>query len=338
MVGNCVEGLCKLWVWNVGPAGVIFNEEWILFAAVANRRPQSTGRKCRAIKRSFPAPIEQSLTGTMTGASSSTSCGSGCAANRREARSRGADERALSIGARLRRLGSKAAGRSVSPGGAWQRGVGGPPSGSASALAIETTALPAPRHPKARFDRWSALSLPGSTAASGLVIALLGLAVAACTPKEPDTARLPPATDQASVRYDSTLSEGIKFWLPGVPSMVLEFAGIAPQESWGRWTVGPTALIRFDGPLPPDFTLLVTAAAYGPNIGRPVRFSSGGVEQSAVFSVELGKAPPEEKRLRFVSNTPTDTIEIRVPHPQAPGNGDRRAIGIALIRLRVQAP
>lgn len=151
--------------------------------------------------------------------------------------------------------------------------------------------------------------------------------------------RLPPAVPQTpAVRYDSTLSEGVKFWLPGLPSMVLEFAGIGAQESWGRWTVGPTALIRFDRPLPPDFTLMVTAAAYGPNIGRPVRFSIGGVDKSAVFLVELGKAPPEEKQLRFTSTAPTDTIEIRVPHPQVPGNGDRRALGIALIRLRVQAP
>jgi 4-amino-4-deoxy-L-arabinose transferase-like glycosyltransferase len=144
------------------------------------------------------------------------------------------------------------------------------------------------------------------------------------------------AAAAAIPRYVSTLAEGVKLWQPGLPTFLAEMTGMAPHESWGRWTDGPAATLRFSTPLPKRFILVVTAASHGRNLGRPVAFSAGNVTQTAAFTAELGKAPPDVRRLSFELASSSNTIEIRPPHPEAPGAGDRRQIGLALIRLQIE--
>jgi hypothetical protein len=137
-------------------------------------------------------------------------------------------------------------------------------------------------------------------------------------------------------RYDSTLADGVRFWQPGWPTFLADTTGIAPQESWGRWTDGPVAVLKFTSPLPTRFTLVVTAAAHGPNRGAPVQFSVGRVTRTAVFTAELGKGAPDLRRIDFDLSAESDTLEIRLPQPMSPGPGDRRQVGLALIRLQIE--
>lgn len=140
---------------------------------------------------------------------------------------------------------------------------------------------------------------------------------------------------EAIPRYDSTLAEGVKFWQPGWPTFLADATGLAPQESWGRWTDGPVSVLTFSRPLPAHFTLVVTAAAHGPNLGRPVQFSVGPVTRTATFTAELGRGAPDVRRLDFDLEAASDTLEIRPPNPAPPGAGDRRQVGLALIRLQI---
>jgi hypothetical protein len=47
-------------------------------------------------------------------------------------------------------------------------------------------------------------------------------------------------------------------------------------------------------------------------------------------------ALPDVRRLPFELESSSNTHEIRPPIPQAPGAGDRRRIGLALIRLQIE--
>ena len=170
--------------------------------------------------------------------------------------------------------------------------------------------------------------------------AVAAAALAACKGKDPETQRLPPVAGAAArgndvPRYEATLESVIKFWLPGLPSTVAEISGVAQQETWGRWTNGPVVVIRFREVLPREFTLVVTAAAHGPNVGVPVQFVIGQATQSVIFPNELSKGPPVVRKMKFALAEPSDRIEIRVPRPQEPGGGDTRALGLALVSLQI---
>jgi phosphoglycerol transferase len=111
---------------------------------------------------------------------------------------------------------------------------------------------------------------------------------------------------------------------------------VSAHEVWGRWTDGPLAVLTFVEPLPARFTLVVTAAAYGPNVGRPAAFTAGTVTRTAVFGIALGHGPPEIRRLRFDTGGRTRRIEIRPYQPARPDNGDQRLLGLALVRLQIE--
>jgi hypothetical protein len=137
-------------------------------------------------------------------------------------------------------------------------------------------------------------------------------------------------------RYPATLEEGVTFGRPGLPTFLAEMTGVAPHEPWGRWTDGPAASLRFTTPLPRRFVLVVTAASHGPNLGQPVAFTVGSMTQTAVFTAELGKGPPDVRRLPFHLASTSDTLQIRPPRPWVPGAGDNRQIGLALIRIQIE--
>ena len=171
------------------------------------------------------------------------------------------------------------------------------------------------------------------------VLALMTLALG-CGSSEPTTRREDPTRPTARTadapRYDATLHDGVQFWKPGLPLFLADLTGVSSHEPWGRWTDGPVAVVRFAEPLPRRFTLIVTAASYGPNIGQPVEFVAGAVTRTVTFDTELGAGTPDVRRLGFELERPGDRIEIRPPHPTRPSNGDSRALGLALIRLQVE--
>jgi hypothetical protein len=131
---------------------------------------------------------------------------------------------------------------------------------------------------------------------------------------------------------DRTLEEGIDFRLPGYPKFVLGTTGISQHESWGRWSVGKRIAIFFDHALPPKFSLVITAGAYGPNLGVPFKVRIGNVSRRATFRKYIDD--PDTVRLEFSVRTPPHVIEISVPHPTVPEQ-DSRAIGLGFIQMRI---
>lgn len=162
----------------------------------------------------------------------------------------------------------------------------------------------------------------------------------ACGPNEPSTRRVDPTGPMIRAadapRYAATLRDGVQFWRPGLPVFLADLTGVSVHEPWGRWTDGRLAVLTFAEPLPAKFTLVVTAAAYGPNVGRPATFTVGSTVRTATFGTQLGRGAPEVKRLVFETAERAARIEIRPDHPARPGNGDERALGLALFRLQIE--
>ncbi len=180
-------------------------------------------------------------------------------------------------------------------------------------------------------------------------ICALALVVAACGDKAGEKPRSPPANAVASIaaaspgplepRYEASLMEGIDFRKRGYPRFVAEVSGMSGFEEWGRWSdaaQGASVKIRFQQPLPLQFTLEIVASAFGPNLGQPVRVRVGQVEQSFVHR---DPSNPGRYALKFELTAASDSVEIIPPKPVSPaelaGTQDVRKIGVGLVSLKV---
>ena len=150
------------------------------------------------------------------------------------------------------------------------------------------------------------------------------------------------SADPLAPRYDATLAQGIDFRKPGYPKFVAEAAGISGVESWGRWTDGSTARLRFNQLLPASFTLNIEAGAIGPNFGKAVIVRAGKAQQSFIVTAAGPGTPPglATFALKFEGAT-GDTIEIVPPRPVTPGemdprSTDKRLLGVGLVSLKIQ--
>lgn len=154
-------------------------------------------------------------------------------------------------------------------------------------------------------------------------------------------AAAPASADLLGPRYEATLAEGIDFKKPGYPNFLAEVSGMSGYEEWGRWTdaaAGPVAKFRFKQALPRTFTLELSADAFGPNNGAPVKVRVGGVEKTFVIS---HKKEADPYLLAFEIDGTADTLEITPPKPISPNeidpkNSDRRKLGIAFISLKIK--
>jgi len=147
------------------------------------------------------------------------------------------------------------------------------------------------------------------------------------------------AADPLAPRYEATLAEGIDFRKPGYPVFVTAVTGISGAEPWGRWSdanLASTVTIRFRQGLPAKMTAEVTVAAFGPNLGAPIRMRIGQAERTIVHS---DPHAPGTYKLSFESTGGVDTIEIIPPAPTSPqalaGTADVRKVGVGLVTLRV---
>jgi phosphoglycerol transferase len=152
----------------------------------------------------------------------------------------------------------------------------------------------------------------------------------------------PPPTSGAAAapagKYDAKLADGIDFRKPGLPSFLAEMTGISVQEPWGRWSEGPLIQLRFTQPLPRKFTLELTANAFGPNNGQPVKVRVGAIEKTLVIN-----SRPEIATYTLAFETPdnADTIQIIPPKPTSPSeldakSSDTRKLAIAFVFLRIK--
>lgn len=135
--------------------------------------------------------------------------------------------------------------------------------------------------------------------------------------------------------YPATLAEGIDFARPGYPDFIVEVNGLSGHERWGRWSDGDKTTFRFKLPLPSKFVLSVTANAYGPNVGKPVKVNAGAIQQEFTIA-----KPGETVNLSFELPAPTDRLEFLIPQPISPaefkaGSKDLRKIGIGFIKLQI---
>ena len=137
------------------------------------------------------------------------------------------------------------------------------------------------------------------------------------------------------------MAEGIDFAKPGYPTFVADVQGVSIREDWGRWTDGkaaPVAKFRFKQPLPKNFTLVIKANAFGPNLGKEVKVRVGSVEKTFVHK---DGAKADTYRLAFELPGVADSIEIAAPQPTSPqdlnpASPDQRKLGIGLIRMQFE--
>ncbi len=144
-------------------------------------------------------------------------------------------------------------------------------------------------------------------------------------------------TDQMAPKYEASLAEGIDFKKPGYPSFLAEVSGVSGKEDFGRWSDGAVARFRFKQLLPSKFAVLITAGAFGPNLGKPVIIRVGKAEKEFVVKT----AEPVEYSVNFEGINGVDTIEVVSQKPTRPKdidpkNDDSRLLGVALVQLRIQ--
>jgi phosphoglycerol transferase len=137
-------------------------------------------------------------------------------------------------------------------------------------------------------------------------------------------------------RPERTLVGEYAFATAPAPGQLVEsIEGVANLEPWGRWSDAKRVALRFSRPLPARLTVVLTAGAFGPNIGAPFVLRAGSSETS--FQL------PWEAR-EVVLNLDTDgqqrELVIDVPEPKRPselGNStDTRQLGISLTRMRIE--
>lgn len=174
-----------------------------------------------------------------------------------------------------------------------------------------------------------------STRYSSLVIVLISL-LSACG-EDSKTKTQAAVVDPLTPRYESSLAEGVDFKKPGYPNFLAEVSGMATQEAWGRWTNATVAKFRFKQKLPNKFTLLISAGAIGPNVGKPIIVRAGNVTREFIVNIP----GPIEFSLNFEGVDGADTIEIVPPNPVRPKDidpksDDERTLGISMINLKVK--
>jgi len=137
------------------------------------------------------------------------------------------------------------------------------------------------------------------------------------------------------IRYKA---DSFVFNVAGAPEEVKQFSGISRPESWGRWSnaqLGKAVKIEYKAPLPPEFDLVITAKAYGPNADRPIPVRVGNSEQTLTLGHDLSTTT-----LRFRNPAQSNTLEIVPPDPQSTNEGNilghsPRQLGIGMVEIKV---
>lgn len=135
-------------------------------------------------------------------------------------------------------------------------------------------------------------------------------------------------------------SDRILFALPGLPKQVLKVTGLSYIEPWGgRWSdanLMPAVSIEYLTPLPAEFTLTLTARAFGANARQPFTLRVGGVSQQVTLGTRDTRV-----QLHFSNPSQTRTLEILPPTPEETTEGAvdgfaARKLGIGLVSLQIE--
>lgn len=120
-----------------------------------------------------------------------------------------------------------------------------------------------------------------------------------------------------------------------LPDGVVEAVqGLSIPEGWGRWSDSKHVVIRLSAPLPRHATVVLTAAAYGPNSWLPFTMRVGSGSAAFLVGSSMGQVA-----LRFETDGNARELAIEVPQPVSPHalgkSADERALGIRLARIDV---
>jgi len=129
----------------------------------------------------------------------------------------------------------------------------------------------------------------------------------------------------------------VDFSRPSLSPAIQAIKGVSACEQWGRWSdanLHPGVEIRFRAPLPARGAVTLTARAFGPNAGQPVRVRIGGLETEWRFDVH------ESTRVQtYALHASPRVLEIVPPYPTRPcdlaPSRDERRLGIGLVRLTI---
>lgn len=116
--------------------------------------------------------------------------------------------------------------------------------------------------------------------------------------------------------------------------MIAATEGLSVIEPWGRWSDAKQVVFHFTQPLPPNFTLVLGARAFGINTSLPFVARVG--DQAHQFRLGPGF---EHVRLRFDTDGAQRSLAIEVPQPESPADtapgSDQRRLGIGIQELIV---
>lgn len=119
-----------------------------------------------------------------------------------------------------------------------------------------------------------------------------------------------------------------------LPEFVAALDGVGDSESWGRWNRGTHIRLRFRESLPREFDLVLRGAVTAANIGRPFTVSAGGCQRVFVLARTLTDGI-QQSTIRMKMTMSSRSLDIHVPGVEVAGNGDRRALGLALAYLAI---
>lgn len=141
--------------------------------------------------------------------------------------------------------------------------------------------------------------------------------------------------DENAIRYPA---DSFIFNVPGAPLEVKAYSGISRPEEWGRWSnanLAPEVKIEYAEPLPEKFDLVITAKAFGPNVGQPMPVKIGSQQQTLTLGEELTTTT-----LHFDNHERSNLLEIIPPQPQLSNEGnilghEPRKLGIGMGDIKV---
>lgn len=117
--------------------------------------------------------------------------------------------------------------------------------------------------------------------------------------------------------------------LPLSNGAIVRTEGLAEPESMGRWSNGKQVVLHLQHDLPRNVTMVLHAAAFGPNVGKPFTVRAG----SAVEHITLA-AEPKDVAVQLHTDGSVNQITIDVPAPTSPQSvgpsSDTRTVGIML--------
>jgi len=112
--------------------------------------------------------------------------------------------------------------------------------------------------------------------------------------------------------------------------------GLSGVEEFGRWSNADQVVLHLVKPLPASVSLSLTAAAYGPNVGKPFIARLGEEQQTFTLADTA-----QTIQLQFHNPPGLDLLKISIPaatSPQSLGKSiDNRRLGMALSSIRIVA-